>query len=1020
MLIKKSVERWRRDVGITELIEHLDQPKWKNSAGVFDPVLLGKKEVAAVFNEIEQCGDDFSYFARNYAAITNKKGQDLLLSLNEPQELLLEEIYRLWDLGRSARIMILKSRQLGMCLDPNTRVLTADLRWIPIGEIVSGQELVSVDEMPSGGRGNGRKMRKATAVCTRMVHEEAFRITMDNGEVLIATGPHRFLCKRRGSVWTEWRSVTRQTSKKTSSPIRVGDEIRYITQPWSGTSYEDGWFSGMLDGEGSLSSLPEGSVSANVAQVLGPVYDRAVRYLKSRGYNFTVEMDVRTPENSTKFGSKNVAKLVVGRMNEVFRLIGQTRPERFLRRPWWEGRDLPGKRTGASYSKVVSIEALGKSPMIDLQTTTGTFIAEGFVSHNSTVAEALVAWKAMFTPNTASLIVSVASNVAQLFAIALHIIEQLPPWLRPMVANREYQKGIVFDNPIAEQRRSNPGMHSFVVVQSWSQMSGIGQGLTLRAAHLSEYTDADPHQAREAIEGDTKEALSEEPGTFAILESTGKGAGTYSHKLWRKNVELGDEAEWVPKFFPWFVDKKHILPPPLGWHTDRPDVVHEKAMRDRVADEWVKCSVCARFKESYVRGEHIFGSDCTFCGKGKFLPLVLSDEQLAWIWRRRINAEKDAESLKTLRAEQCTTAEEAWQISGIQVFPQECIDFVQTTVRDPIARGYLDERTGTFHGVKELIKDGRGFDIGSKCWEEHCTVDHRGAADDLWIWEWPQKDEEYSVAADVADGLGGEADYCVGWVNRIGRGMNPDYQVAMFRSNEIPAMAFATPLNILGRWYGEGMMAVEYNACGGTTANTLVYRYQYPNIYRWKHLDSLRPQTHTLHWFSQSNSKPLLWQTAVQALKQRIWIIRSKEFLNEMTTFQKGDYDEKSASAEYGMHDDVVMAAMICFYTTHEMDWDANSGYLQRFNKAGDQTSGRFKLTCTRPSCRHGKNGDWLSDDPNFPFGCPVCQCRVYTCEQVGVQEGLKTIPEWEVGFNTDSDMETEGNSDMQYDNRYS
>ena len=59
------------------------------------------------------------------------------------------------------REIVLKARQEGMCLDGKTKVLTSDLRWVPVSTIKKGDGLVSVDEFPDKGRGKGRKMRKA-------------------------------------------------------------------------------------------------------------------------------------------------------------------------------------------------------------------------------------------------------------------------------------------------------------------------------------------------------------------------------------------------------------------------------------------------------------------------------------------------------------------------------------------------------------------------------------------------------------------------------------------------------------------------------------------------------------------------------------------------------------------------------------------------------------------------------------------------------------------------------------------
>ena len=98
----------------------------------------------------------------------------------------------------------------------------------------------------------------------------------------------------------------------------------------------------MLDGEGSISK-PNTSAGVNLSQRMGAVWDRLVKYCDERGYHYRIEDD--TPRDS-KFGKEPVPKIAFGRMNELFQLIGQTRPTRFLGNRFWEGRELPGKRNG--------------------------------------------------------------------------------------------------------------------------------------------------------------------------------------------------------------------------------------------------------------------------------------------------------------------------------------------------------------------------------------------------------------------------------------------------------------------------------------------------------------------------------------------------------------------------------------------------------------------------------------------------------------------------------------------------
>lgn len=117
MLISKPSPRWRRDVGIQDLIEHFNQKedKWISAGKKFDLwESLSKKEIDVIVGETERCRNDFTYAARNYFWIIDKNSkQDKLFSLWESQELILDTVLRLRAQGRSQRIILVKARQLG-------------------------------------------------------------------------------------------------------------------------------------------------------------------------------------------------------------------------------------------------------------------------------------------------------------------------------------------------------------------------------------------------------------------------------------------------------------------------------------------------------------------------------------------------------------------------------------------------------------------------------------------------------------------------------------------------------------------------------------------------------------------------------------------------------------------------------------------------------------------------------------------------------------------------------------------
>ena len=309
--------------------------------------------------------DKFWRFCAHLSINSKEYGTIKLSKPYGPQRWAMREVARGLDEGIHEFINL-------KCYDPSMRVLTADLRWRAIGDLGIGDEVVAFDEA-SGAQ--ERKMRTAKVLASTRSLQQSYRVTLDNGIALIVSADHRHLVAQRGGKLLQWRPV---------SWLRPGDRLRKITDPWSRDytdDYHDGWMGGFLDGEGHLRNITGHSTGLCVSQLPGEVLDRAKTYLTNRGYSFSEDMD-KSFDRVGKFGRKPVHRLCVGRMNEMFRLIGTTRPTRFIGTRWWEGRGLPGKRSGDAWAGVLTIEKLGVREMVDIETSTETFVCEGFAAHN--------------------------------------------------------------------------------------------------------------------------------------------------------------------------------------------------------------------------------------------------------------------------------------------------------------------------------------------------------------------------------------------------------------------------------------------------------------------------------------------------------------------------------------------------------------------------------------------------------------------------------------------------------------
>lgn len=263
------------------------------------------------------------------------------------------------------------------CVTPDTRVLTSDLAWVPAGDLTVGRGLVGFDETLNHGRGKNTKMRPAEVTRWGEARLDGVRIVTDRGEIRCSVG-HGFVARHRTQKIREWR---------TAGAVLPGDSLLWTAEPWDELNSRDaGYVAGMMDGEGTMDS----NSRLSFAQNIGPVLDETILALKRLGFDVSIN-----PKPAPCVSAR-----IVGGMWESMRLVGQVMPVRFLPKAqrMWVGRDLVSKgpycTPGTATATVLAVEPLGLIDVVTMQTTSDTFIANGFPSHNSTL-KSYVAYKAL-------------------------------------------------------------------------------------------------------------------------------------------------------------------------------------------------------------------------------------------------------------------------------------------------------------------------------------------------------------------------------------------------------------------------------------------------------------------------------------------------------------------------------------------------------------------------------------------------------------------------------------------------
>lgn len=267
--------------------------------------------------------------------------------------------------------LVFKKKQIDgvdFCPTPGHRVLTRDLRWVPVESLVPGDELVTFDDEPFAwphrhwdcGVVEWNELRRV---------DQLYRIRLDDGTELTVTPDHRWLSSyspRHGPK--NWGHRWIRTDR-----LREGIPLLRFFTPWEEErSWEAGWLAGLLDGEGSLSMVgnARGHYSMNLAlaQKPGSVTDKATGLLQEFGFSMKT------------YSAKTLQMHIQGGLAERLRCLGSLRPMRLIEKM---GRNHWGTIRSKQRPCVVSVEPVGPGEICSLSVSTGTYVLEGFGAHNT-------------------------------------------------------------------------------------------------------------------------------------------------------------------------------------------------------------------------------------------------------------------------------------------------------------------------------------------------------------------------------------------------------------------------------------------------------------------------------------------------------------------------------------------------------------------------------------------------------------------------------------------------------------
>jgi hypothetical protein len=258
----------------------------------------------------------------------------------------------------------------GHCLAPGTRVLTESLKWIPIEKLEPGDFLVGFDEFPSSFM-QRRSYRRSIVEASQIIELPSYDLEFEDGTSIRASADHLWLVDSGGEKkWLKTEDMRVEgvggRGTKVCKAMNVWEEDR---------SWTAGYLAGAFDGEGWLST---GGSHRGIHKIgFSQRRNRMLEMVKS-GLD---EIGIAYRESSDESGfapGKSIQQLAISGRTNLLRFLGSMRPRRLLEK-------FSADKIGCLQTDGVALvkkKFVGTADVVALQTSTRTYIAEGFSSHN--------------------------------------------------------------------------------------------------------------------------------------------------------------------------------------------------------------------------------------------------------------------------------------------------------------------------------------------------------------------------------------------------------------------------------------------------------------------------------------------------------------------------------------------------------------------------------------------------------------------------------------------------------------
>jgi hypothetical protein len=277
------------------------------------------------------------------------------------------------------------------CLAGHHRVLTADLKWVPIKDLCPGDVLLNFSENPippkngvDTARTNRRYFERGVVLSNNPGLEECAKVYLSDGTEIIATLEHPWLIFGRRWMGSRTQNINPSSGVMwaQTQELEIGMKVPRYLPVWDENETKlAGYVQGFFDADGNICHKikkgRENGIAVTIGQQSGPEFDQITSALTQLGYDFGdgVSFDPR--------GKAPMHRIAIrGGRAEVMKFLGELRPNKLFHQ--FEI-DKLGRIDRIEELIITRIERIGLHPIYRLGVSNKTYFAEGLGMHNTSL-----------------------------------------------------------------------------------------------------------------------------------------------------------------------------------------------------------------------------------------------------------------------------------------------------------------------------------------------------------------------------------------------------------------------------------------------------------------------------------------------------------------------------------------------------------------------------------------------------------------------------------------------------------